>query len=498
MRLRTLQRVERPRPLRSVEGRVPAHDLLAEKAVLSGAIQDLGAASHAVGVLTPEDFFDTNHARVFEAIAALVVGQQTPEIVSIAGWLTDREWKPPQDGWMAYVTAFLYGTDGAVVYAERWARRVAVKAQIRRIQASCQRFAGEAYFDVEDDEKWIATVESTMLSLARPPQQQRIRRIAEPIREAFTKMTQASEDGRKFTGIPTGYDRLDGKMAGLHEGDLVIVAARPGMGKTSFVLNIATNVASARRTEIPRNGDRPAYTRDEPGYGVCVFSLEMPDEQLAVRSVCSEGAVDLGKVRQNQLYPNDWKQLTEGASYVSSLPIWVDDTPSISVLEIAAKVRRIQAEYNREATDTKPAQKVGMVVIDYLQLMKGRDGVNSREQEISEISRGLKRLAKELKVPVVALSQLNRSVETRSTKDKRPQLSDLRESGAIEQDADTIIFIYRDDYYNPETTDKKGIAELIIAKQRNGATGKVYVRFAASSTRFYNLEPGDYPESDEQ
>lgn len=231
---------------------------------------------------------------------------------------------------------------------------------------------------------------------------------------------------------------------------------------------------------------------------MCVFSLEMPREQLGTRMVCSEGRVDLGKLRQGYLQPEDWRRLTEAASYLSSLPIWIDDTPALGILELRAKVRRIQAEYNRPATPSAPERKVGLVVVDYLQLMKGRDGVNSREQEISEISRGLKQLAKELCVPVIALSQLNRAVETRTTKDKRPQLSDLRESGAIEQDADTIIFIYRDEYYNAETTSSKGIAELIIAKQRNGPTGKVLTRFTATCTRFDNLAPGDYPESDDE
>jgi replicative DNA helicase len=262
---------------------------------------------------------------------------------------------------------------------------------------------------------------------------------------------------------------------------------------TSFVLNLAVNVASPRAINVPGPGERGSEKR-EPGFGVAVFSLEMPREQLATRMVCSEGRVDVGKLRGGHLTPEDWRRLTEGASYLSMLPIWLDDTPAIGLLELRAKCRRIQAEYNRPAKDGESERRVGLVVIDYLQLMSGRPGVSSREQEISEISRGLKQLAKELRVPVIALSQLNRAVETRATKEKRPQLSDLRESGAIEQDADTIIFIYRDEYYNPENTEARGIAELIIAKQRNGPTGKVMTRFTSSCTRFDNLQPGDYPE----
>jgi replicative DNA helicase len=319
------------------------------------------------------------------------------------------------------------------------------------------------------------------------------------LRAAFQQITAAAERGDRITGISTGYEKLDAKTAGLHNGDLTIVAARPGMGKTSFVLNLGVNVASPRTVNMPGPSEEGSgVERSEPGFGVIVFSLEMPREQLATRMVCSEGRVDLGRLRQGFLQPDDWRRLTEAASYLSSLPVWIDDSPAIGILEVRAKVRRIQAEYNREASESSAERRVGLVVIDYLQLMKGRDGVNSREQEISEISRGLKQLAKELKVPVIALSQLNRAVETRTTKDKRPQLSDLRESGAIEQDADTIIFIYRDEYYNAETTNSKGIAELIIAKQRNGPTGKVMTRFTASCTRFDNLAAGDYPEMEDE
>ena len=222
-----------------------------------------------------------------------------------------------------------------------------------------------------------------------------------------------------------------------------------------------------------------------------VFSLEMPRDQIATRMVCSEAHVDVGKVRKGLLSNDDWARLTQAASFLSRVPIWIDDTPALSVMDLRSKVRRIQADL-AHAAEPGQERRLGMVMVDYLQLMRGREGAQSREQEISEISRGLKHLAKELRVPVVALSQLNRAVETRAGKDKRPQLSDLRESGAIEQDADMIVFIYRDEYYNKESP-AKGIAELIVAKQRNGPTGKVPVRFTSSCTRFDNLEPGDIP-----
>jgi replicative DNA helicase len=380
------------------------------------------------------------------------------------------------------------------------AKIVHEKWRLRQLAATCQRISAECYADVGEVQAFIDGAEQAVYDIARVgTARQQIQPIDGAIKSAFEQINAAAERGDRITGVPTGYDRLDGKTAGLHEGDLVIVAARPGMGKTSFVLNIATNVASPVTVVT---GGRETY---KPGQAVCVFSLEMPREQLASRMVCSEARVDLGRLRQGHLHADDWRKLTESAAYLTSLPLWIDDTPAIGLAELRSKVRRVQAHVEfamaqaRARGEEHPnlPERVGVVAVDYLQLMKGRDDVSSREQEISEISRGLKGLAKELKVPVIALSQLNRAVETRSTKDKRPQLSDLRESGAIEQDADTIIFIYRDDYYNPETSDLKGIAELIIAKQRNGPTGKVKVRFSASCTRFDNLEPGDYPEANE-
>jgi replicative DNA helicase len=397
-------------------------------------------------------------------------------------------------GGAAYLAQLADATP-AVAHVAAHARVVYEKWRVRQLIATCQRVAAEGYGDVGVVQEFIDGAEQAVYQLARTPQGTATQPIAQVLKAAFEQITAAAERGDRITGISTGYEKLDAKTAGLHDGDLSIIAARPGMGKTSFVLNLAVNVASPRTVSSP-GPDQSGHgvERHDPGFGAAVFSLEMPREQLATRMVCSEGRVDVGKLRQGFLQPDDWRRLTEAASFLSTLPIWIDDTPAISLLELRAKVRRIQAEYDRPPSDGSSGRRIGLIVIDYLQLMKGRDGVASREQEISEISRGLKQLAKELKVAVIALSQLNRAVETRTTKDKRPQLSDLRESGAIEQDADNIIFIYRDEYYNPETTNHKGIAELIVAKQRNGPTGKVLTRFTSSCTRFDNLAPGDYPE----
>jgi replicative DNA helicase len=493
-----------PGPPPIVNGRVPPHDLDAEAAVLSAIMLDRMALDRVLEILKPEHFYSDANGRIYEAALALA-SEQPPrpvDAVTVASYLRDRE-KLAQIGGPTYLAQLADATP-AVAHVGAHAQGVYEKWRLRAVIATCQRVAAEGYGDVGVVQEFIDGCEQDIYQLARTAQNTSVQPINQVLRAAFKQITDAADRGGRITGISTGYEKLDGKTAGLHNGDLTIIAARPGMGKTSFVLNIGVNVASPVTDRYQDHGGQWQEAQ-RPGLGVAVFSLEMPREQLAARMACSEGRVDVGKLRQGMLQPDDWRRLTEAAAYLSSLPIWIDDTSTLSVLELRAKVRRIQAEYNRPAVaadpargiKAKPEQRLGLVVVDYLQLMKGRDGVNSREQEISEISRGLKVLAKELGVPVIALSQLNRAVETRSTKDKRPQLSDLRESGAIEQDADNIIFIYRDEYYNPETTNSKGIAELLISKQRNGSTGKVLTRFTASCTRFDNLAAGDYPEMDE-
>ncbi|WP_437544735.1 replicative DNA helicase [Sorangium sp. So ce367] len=483
------QRIEPP----IVAGRVPPHDLDAEAAVLSAILLHRDALDRVLEILKADHFYSEANSRVYEAAQELAAAGTPIDIVSVASWLRDRE-RLAQVGGAAYLAQLADATP-AVAHVAAHARVVYEKWRVRQLIATCQRVAAEGYGDVGVVQEFIDGAEQAVYQLARTPQGTATQPIAQVLKAAFEQITAAAERGDRITGISTGYEKLDAKTAGLHDGDLSIIAARPGMGKTSFVLNLAVNVASPRTVSSP-GPDQSGHgvERHDPGFGAAVFSLEMPREQLATRMVCSEGRVDVGKLRQGFLQPDDWRRLTEAASFLSTLPIWIDDTPAISLLELRAKVRRIQAEYDRPPSDGSSGRRIGLIVIDYLQLMKGRDGVSSREQEISEISRGLKQLAKELKVAVIALSQLNRAVETRTTKDKRPQLSDLRESGAIEQDADNIIFIYRDEYYNPETTNHKGIAELIVAKQRNGPTGKVLTRFTSSCTRFDNLAPGDYPE----
>jgi replicative DNA helicase len=481
----------------SVAGRLPPHDLDAEAAVLSAILLDRDALDRVLEILNHHRlFYSQANGFIYEAAQELARVGTPIDVVSVASWLRDRE-RLQQVGGASYL-AQLSDATPAVAHVAAHAKVVKEKARLRDTIAICQTAAAEGYGDVGVVQEFIDGVEQRIYDVARTPESTTTQLLNIVIKAAFDQIDEASKRGDSITGISTGYERFDAKTAGLHDGDLMIIAARPGMGKTSFVLNLAVNVASPRTVRSPGPGEQGyGEEHDEPGYGVAVFSLEMPREQLGSRLICCEGRVDLGKMRGGRLQREDWSNLTQAAAFLSTLPIWIDDTPALGLLELRARVRRIQAEYNCPATPTQSARRLGLVVIDYLQLMKGRDGVNSREQEISEISRGLKQLAKELRVPVIALSQLNRAVETRTTKDKRPMLSDLRESGAIEQDADTIVFIYRDEYYNPETTNAKGIAELIIAKQRNGPTGKVLTRFSSSYTRFDNLAVGEYPELDD-
>ena len=409
-----------------IAGRVPPHDLDAEAAVLSAILLSREALDRVLEVLKPEHFYSDANGRIFDAMTQLAIAGTPIDIVSVASYLRDRE-RLAQIGGASYLAQLADATP-AVAHVGAHANVVYEKWRLRALIATCQRVAAEGYGDVGDPQAFVDSAEQAVYELARTAAKTSALPINVVLRAAFQQITAAAERGDRITGVSTGFERIDAMTSGLHPGELIIVAARPGMGKTSFVMNLAANVAAPRTVVSPGPGEGGhGVERQEPGFGCIVFSLEMPREQLAVRMVCSEGRVDVGKVRQGHLQPDDWRKLTDAASWLSSVPIWLDDTPAISLLEVRAKVRRIQAEYDREATPTSAERKIGLIVIDYLQLMKGRDGVNSREQEISEISRGLKQLSKELSVPVIALSQLNRSVETRTTKDKRPQLSDLRE-----------------------------------------------------------------------
>ncbi len=478
-------RRERQKELPPSDGRIPPSDLDAEAAILSAVLIDPSAIDKVLEYLKAEHFYSEAHRRIFEAALELRERGQPVDYIQVSSWLRDRE-RLQQVGGMPFLTELL-NVAPALANVEAYATTVFEKARVRQIIVAAQRIAAEGYIDYGEAQPFIDRAEQAIYQIARTGSSSSVEHIKPILIRSFEKMQSAALAGSWITGVPTGFDRYDRLTSGLHEGDLTIVAARPGMGKTSFVLNIAQNVA---RPRIIENPEHPGKRAEVPGVAVMVFSLEMPREQLTNRMLASEARVDVSKMRSRALTTEDWTKLTAAASLLSRLPIYIDDTPSVTLLEVRAKMRRLIAEYERK----NDGSRVGLVIIDYLQLMKGRDGATSREQEISEISRGLKGLSKELMLPVIALSQLNRAVESRTDKAKRPMLSDLRESGAIEQDADNIIFIYRDDYYNKEDSGEPGIAELILAKHRNGATDTVKVRFEREYTKFSNLPEGEYME----
>jgi replicative DNA helicase len=401
-------------------GRVPPHDLDAEAAVLSAILLSGDALDRVQETLQPEHFYSDANGRIYEAALELANLGKPTDIITIASWLRDRE-RLKQIGGAAYLAQLADATP-AVAHVAAHAEVVFQKWRVRQLVATCQRVAAEGYGDVGVVQEFVDSAEQSVYDLARKSDQAETTQVlGDVLKGVFQTMTEAAARGDRITGLPTGYDKFDGKTAGLHIGDLLIVAARPGAGKTSWVLNVATNVAAPRGTEAAT----------VPGDGVAVFSLEMPREQLATRMVCSEARVDLSKVRGGMLQRDDWDRLTEAGNFLNYLPIWIDDTPAITLLALRAKIRRIQSEIAAKTPRSRGATTLGLVVVDYLQLMKGREGVNSREQEVSELSRGLKALAKELRVPVIALSQLSRKCEERS--DKRPMLSDLRECIAADQ-----------------------------------------------------------------
>ncbi len=388
---------------------MPPHDLDAEAAVLSAVMVDPLALDKVNEFLKPEYFYSEAHRRVFEACVDLSAEGKPVDVVQVATWLRDHE-RLAQVGGMAYLTEVLNAAP-AVANVAAYGKTIHEKWRVRQLVLTCQRVTAQGYAGYGEAQLFIDSAEQAVYDIARTRESSSVHKLRDVMHETFQRITKATARGARIIGISTGFDRYDRLTSGLHDGELTIVAARPGMGKTSFVLNVAANVASPQQLESARD---PNERWEEPGYGVVFFSLEMPREQIVNRMLCSEARVDVSRVRTGMLTPSDWSKLTQAAAHLANLNIWVDDSAALSILELRSKVRRLQAEFDRvdEGTSEK-TQRIGLVVVDYLQLMRGREGAASREQEISEISRGLKRLAKELNLPVIALSQLNRAVETR-------------------------------------------------------------------------------------
>ena len=425
----------------------------AEQATLGSMLLERDALLKALDILRSEDFYYDAHRMVFESIVELFEEDKACDLVTLAEKLRQKG-KLEVVGGMDYL-AQLVNVVPTAANVEYYARIVEEKSIVRALINLCTRVIRECYEAGAEASELLDRAQNLVLQLS----QKRIRYDFVPLKkvvdEAFERITELYHREDHVTGVPSGFVDLDAKTAGFQPSDLIVVAARPGMGKTSFCLNVAQYVGI--NWKVP----------------VAIFSLEMSKDQLAQRMLCSEAKIDAERVRRGYLSERDWSELANAAGRLAGASIFIDDTPGISVLELRAKARRLKAEKN-----------LGLVVIDYLQLMRGFGRAENRQQEISEISRSLKAMARELNVPVIAVSQLSRAVEQRSP--KRPQLSDLRESGAIEQDADLVLLIYRDEYYNPNTS-KKGVAEVIVAKQRNGPVGTIELLFQKDYARFENL-----------
>ena len=406
-----------------------------------------------VEILSPEDFYREAHAEIYRAMLSLFEHNEPIDLITVHDELVSRGTLEEVGG--ATYLAELAGLLPTSAHAVHYAQIVKEKALLRRLIRVATEVAARAYEAAEPVEDLLEAAEKAIFELRSYSEREGFKSLKELIKEAIRQLERLHQRPELITGVPTGFTEFDHLTAGLQPGDLIIVAGRPSMGKTSFALNIA------------------CYAAAEAGIPVGIFSLEMSREQLAARMLCAEARVNLQNFRCGRISESDWQRLTFSANKLSRAPIFVDDTPALSILDLRAKARRLMSEHG-----------LGLIIIDYLQLLQSRERRERREQEISDISSSLKAMAKEFNVPVLALSQLNRRVEERP--DRRPQLADLRESGAIEQDADLIVFIYRDEVYN-KNSPHKGIAELIIGKQRNGPTGVVKLAFKASYSSFANL-----------
>lgn len=441
---------------------VPPHSADAEQAVLGGMLLTPEVITDISATLKPEDFYIPAHRLIYSACTTLADQNLPVDLVSVKTYLQDHALLEEAGG--SVYLATLAETAISSARADYYASIVRDKAQVRSLIGSCSEIISRSYEPGVSVNDLLDQSEQQILAVGSRRTDRTFMSSKELSDKIFEELNARAKDKRTLTGVTTGYRTLNMMTGGLQKSDLIIMAARPGMGKTAFALNLAANAAI---------GDGM-----NPGIPVAVFSLEMSMDQLMQRLLCSEGRVSLSNLRRNMLNDDDWSGLFEGANRLSQAEIYIDDTPALSIGDLRARARRLHKD-----------KGIGMVMVDYLQLMRASRRVDSRELEISEISRGLKALAKELNIPVIALSQLNRKVEERS--DKRPLLSDLRESGAIEQDADLIMFIYREEMYK-KTDDKPKVepAEIIIGKHRNGQTGTAHLMYIPGHTRFEELAPG--------
>ena len=436
-------------------GKIPPHDIDAEQAILGSMLTDKDAVIAALEVLKEDSFYREDHKLIFSAITSLYSKNEPIDVITVKAELSEMG-VLDRVGGLEYLVE-LPERVPTTANVERYVKIVDEKAMLRRLISTANELIALGYDESEDVDNIMDMAEKRVFDMTQKKNAKGYAVMKDILVESFAELERLYNQKGNVTGVSTGFYDLDNITAGLHNSDLLIVAARPAMGKSAFAINLAANAAIM--SKVP----------------VVIFNLEMSKEQVGNRILCSEALVDSNKIRTGQLEDEDWMKLAQTLGKMSDAPIYIDDTPGISAMEIRAKCRKLKIE-----------KDIGLIVIDYLQLISGSGKKNtSREQEISEISRSLKILAKELNVPVIALSQLSRTAEKRD--DKRPMLSDLTESGAIEQDADIVMFLYRDDYYNPDT-EKKNVAEVILAKHRGGSTGTVELAWLPSYTKFANLE----------
>jgi replicative DNA helicase len=434
--------------------RIPPQNIEAEQAVLGAIFLQPSSLTLASELLIPEDFYRASHQKIYNAMLELSDKGEPVDLVTVTSELADVNLLEEVGG-VSYLSDLANSVPTAA-NIEYYGKIVEEKSILRRLIRTATGIAQDGYSREDEVEVLLNEAEKTIMAVAQRKNAGAFQNIKDVLVQTYDNIELLHDRKGDVTGIPTGFLELDKMTAGFQRNDLIIVAARPSVGKTAFALNIAQNVA----TKTDEN--------------VAIFSLEMGADQLVMRMLCAEGNIDAQRLRTGSLTPEDWGKLTMAMGSLSNAGIYIDDTPGIRVSEIRAKCRRLKQESG-----------LGMVLIDYLQLIQGSGRSDNRQQEVSEISRTLKELARELKVPVIALSQLSRGVEQRQ--DKRPMMSDIRESGSIEQDADIVAFLYRDDYYDKES-ENQNIIEIIIAKQRNGPVGTVSLAFVKEYNKFVNLE----------
>lgn len=435
--------------------KVPPHDLEAEQAVIGSMLTDKEAVISAIESLSDSDFYREDNRLIYSAIMNLYNRGDAIDIITLKSELSSMG-KLEAVGGLEYL-AELPEKVPTTANVDKYIKIVEEKSSLRTLIRTANELITLGYDPTQEVDELMDNAEKKIFGVMQNRNQKSYSSMKDILVDTFIELEELYNRKEHVTGVPTGFIDLDYKTAGLHGSELILVAARPAMGKSAFALNIATNAAVRAKTPV------------------AIFSLEMSKEQMANRILCSEALVDSNKVRTGKVEDDDWTKLAEASGILSEAEIFIDDTPGISIMEIRAKCRKMKLEKN-----------IGLVVIDYLQLVQGSNKrAGSREQEIAEISRSLKILAKEINVPVIALSQLSRAPEQRP--DHRPMLSDLRESGSIEQDADLVMFLYRDDYYNQDS-EKKNVAEVILAKHRAGSTGTIELAWLGNYTKFANLE----------